>query len=157
MFLTNVLPAHLTLREALVLARTRWQIELLFKCWKSQQRLAAWRSAKPWRILTEVYAKLLAVIVQHWLALAGCWHHPDRRLVKAVRAIQAHAAHLAAAFDERPRLCQALAVVARCLGASDRLNKRRTRYGDSVRENRQGQLPERVKHAYEECRPSALV
>ncbi len=33
----------------------------------------------------------------------------------------------------------------------------RARYGDSVRGNRQGQLPERVKHAYEECRPSALV
>ena len=35
MFVTNVPPERLTLREALVLGRLRWQIELLFKLWKS--------------------------------------------------------------------------------------------------------------------------
>ena len=123
-FLTNVPPDRLTLREALVLARARWQIELLFKLWKSHLRVDEWRSANPWRILTEVYAKLLAAIVQHWLALVGCWHLPDRSLVKAAQAIQAHAAHLAAVFDEHPQLCRALRVVARCL-AVGRLDKRK--------------------------------
>ncbi len=101
--LTNVPPDRLTLREALALARARWQIELLFKLWKSHLRVDEWRSANPWRVLTEVYAKLLAAIVQHWLVLVGCWHHPDRSLVKAARAIQAHALHLAAGFDAYPR------------------------------------------------------
>src|SRR5690348_275236 len=32
---TNVPPAQLSLREALVLLRARWQVELLFKLWKS--------------------------------------------------------------------------------------------------------------------------
>ncbi|MFN8515714.1 MAG: IS4 family transposase [Chloroflexia bacterium] len=123
-FLTNVPLAQLTLREALVLARARWQIELLFKLWKSHLRVDEWRSANPWRILTEVYAKLLAALVQHWLVLVGCWHQPDRSLVKAAQAIQAHAPHLAAVFDTHPGLCQALHIVARCLAAAGRLNKR---------------------------------
>jgi hypothetical protein len=125
MFLTNAPPARLTLREALVLARARWQIELLFKVWKSQLRVDEWRSANPWRILTEVYAKLVAALVQHWLTLVGCWHYPDRSLTKAAHAIQAHAPHLAAAFAAYPHLCHALHTVARCLAAVARLNARK--------------------------------
>ncbi len=126
LFVANAPPACLTLREALVLARARWQVELLFKLWKSHLRVDEWRSANPWRILTEVYTKLLAALVQHWLVLVGCWHHPDRSLVKAAQALQAHAAHLAATFDAYPTLCQALQTVARCLAAAGRLNKRQT-------------------------------
>jgi len=122
-FLTSVPADRLTLREALVLARARWQIELLFKVWKSHLRVDEWRSANPWRILTELYAKLLAALVQHWLVLVGCWHHPDRSLVKASQAIQAQALHLAAGFDADPQLRHALHTVARCL-AVGRLNAR---------------------------------
>ena len=87
-------------------------------------KLDAWRTANPWRILTEVYAKLLAVLVQQWLIVVGCWHLPNRSVAKAAQAIQGHALHLAAAFDAHPRLCQALQVVARCL-ATGRLNTRK--------------------------------
>ena len=118
-------PVRLTLREALVLARARWQIALRFTLWTSHQRVDEWRSTNPWRILTEVYAQLLAVLVQQWLVLVGCWHAPDRSLVKAAQAIQAHALHLAAAFDACPRLGQALQTVARGLAAG-RLNSRKT-------------------------------
>ncbi len=121
---TNVPAERLTAREALVLARARWQIELLFKRWKSQQRVDEWRTANPWRILTEVYAKLLAAIVQHWLLRVGGWHYPDRSAVQAAQAIQGHALHLAAVFDESPWLCRALQTVCRCL-AGGRLNKRK--------------------------------
>ncbi len=64
--------------------------------------------------------------MQHWLVLVGCWHHPDRSLVKAAQAIQAHALHLAAAFDAYAGLCHALQAVRRCLAAAGRLNKRQT-------------------------------
>ncbi len=123
--LTSVPVDRLTLREALVLARARWQIELLFKRWKSHQRVDAWRSANPWRILTEVYAKLLAVLLQHWFVLVGCWQYPDRSLLKAAQTIQAHATALAAAFDAYGGLCLALQAVARGLVATERLTKRR--------------------------------
>jgi len=121
---SSVPPDRLTLREALVLARARWQIARLFKLWKGHLRVDKWRSANPWRILTEVYAKLLAALVLHWLTLVGCWHHPDRSLVKAAQAIQAHAAHLAAGFDAHAPLCRALQAVVRSL-AVGHLDKRR--------------------------------
>ena len=51
-------PELLSIEEALVLARVRWQIELLFKLWKSEGLLDQSRSKQPLRILAEVYAKL---------------------------------------------------------------------------------------------------
>lgn len=73
LLVTNVPAELLSVAEAEVLRRARWQIELLFKLWKSSGQVATSRSAQPWRILCEVYAKLLAMVLQHWLFLtAGC-------------------------------------------------------------------------------------
>lgn len=68
-FLTNVPSERLSVAEVLVLARARGQIELLFKLWKSYGRVDESRSAKPYRILCEVYAKLLIMLMQHWVAI----------------------------------------------------------------------------------------
>ena len=81
--ITNIPAKLLTLAEALVVVKVRWQIELLFKLWKSHGQVDSWRSDKPWRILCEVYAKLLAIIIQQWVLVVGCWAHPDRSLVKS--------------------------------------------------------------------------
>jgi len=124
-FVTNVPAERLTLHEALVVARARWQIELVFKLWKDHNRIDEWRSTKPWRILCEVYAKLIAVVIQHWIFLVGCWTYPDRSLFKAAQTVQKHAWHLASAFDCQQRLAQALTVIQRCLAAGCRINKRR--------------------------------
>ena len=51
---TNVPLALLTLAEALVLLRARWQIERLFALWKQHGHLDQTRSGKPWRVLCEV-------------------------------------------------------------------------------------------------------
>jgi hypothetical protein len=67
--ITNVPSAHLTLKEALALARARWQIELIWKLWKSDGGLATSRSAQPEHILVELYAKLIGMLVQHWVML----------------------------------------------------------------------------------------
>jgi hypothetical protein len=65
----------LSFDEALVLYGARWQIELLFKLWKSYAKLETSIRCHPWRILTEIYIKLLACLVQHWIILMGCWNH----------------------------------------------------------------------------------
>lgn len=122
---TNVPPELLSVQEALVLARTRWQIELLFKLWKSHGRIDESRSAKPWRILCEVYAKLLAMVVQHWLLLVGCWCYPDRSLTKAAQTVRKHALHLASAFEEVVHLDRAIATIQRCLATGCRMNRRK--------------------------------
>jgi len=124
-YVTNVPVALMSLREALVLARARWQIELLFKLWKNQGLIDEWRSEKPWRILCEVYAKLLALLVQHWLLLVSCWSYPNRSLQKAARTVQRHALHLASRFGCQKSLCKVIATIQRCLAVGCRINKRK--------------------------------
>ena len=122
---TNVPAARLTLGEARVLARVRWQSELLFKLWKSHGRVDESRSTTPGRILCEVYAKLLAMLVQHWVFVVSCWAYPDRSLTKAAQTVQKHALHLASAFASVQRLTAALLTVKRCLTAGCRMNRRK--------------------------------
>ena len=86
--ITNVPQDLLSLDEALVLARCRGPIELLWKLWKQIGKLDTWRSAKPYRILTEIYAKLLGLLITHWLTLIACWQAPNRSLVKARQGVQ---------------------------------------------------------------------
>lgn len=124
--MTNVPADQLSVADALVLLRARWQIELLFKLWKSHGQIDQWRSQKPWRILCEVYAKLLAMLLQHWLLLVGCWAYPDRSLVKASRTIRGYAGELASALPKRRHLAQVLSSIQRCLAHHARLNPRRT-------------------------------
>jgi hypothetical protein len=85
--LTNVPQEMLTVQEALVLVRCRWQCELLWKLWKQYGKLDTWRSSNPDRVLTEFYAKLLGLIFTHWLTLIGCWQAPNRSLVKAKQVV----------------------------------------------------------------------
>jgi hypothetical protein len=86
--ITNVPHTLLTVDEALVLARCRWQIELCWKLWKQVSKVDTWRSAKPYRILTEIYAKLLGCLITHWLTLLECWQAPNRSMVKARQVVQ---------------------------------------------------------------------
>ena len=125
LFVTTVPAERLTLREALVLGRMRWQIELLLKLWKSQGHVDASRSTKAWRILCEVYAKLLAMLVQHGVFLVSFWASPDRSLTKAAQTVQKHALHLASAFSSVQRLGRALLTVQRCLAAGCRMHRRK--------------------------------
>lgn len=66
-YLTNLRADLLRWQEAWVLARARWQIELLFKLWKSHGGLEASRGGRAERVLCEVYAKLIGQVVQQWL------------------------------------------------------------------------------------------
>ena len=125
LLVTNAGADLLSLPEALVLARARWQIELLFKLWKQYGQIDASRSAKPWRVLCEVWAKLLAVLIQHWLALTGCWQCPQRSLVKAAQVVRTHAMHVLATLSTLDRLAEALAALHRSLPAACRLNPRK--------------------------------
>ncbi len=96
--LTNVPPSQLSVEEAMVLLRCRWQIELLWKLWKQHGQLDTWRSEKPMRILTEIYAKLIGLLIQHWLTILGCWQAPNRSLVKAHQVVQWMTPGIALAF-----------------------------------------------------------
>jgi hypothetical protein len=127
LLVTTAPAALLSLREALVLARARWQIELLFKLWKSHGEIDASRSTKPWRVLCEVFAKLLAMLIQHWVLLTGCWSSPRRSLFKAAQTVRQHALHLASMLADPAALAAAITVIHRALAAGCRLNRRKTK------------------------------
>ena len=124
---TNIPPELLSVEEGFVLMRTRWQIELLFKLWKSEGKIDEWRSEKPYRILCELYSKLVVMIIQHWILLTS-WQYPDRSLFKSVKTIRKHAMNLAMAFSSgiKERLIEVLKTIARCLSIGCRINKRKT-------------------------------
>jgi hypothetical protein len=125
LYATNVPESMLSVDESLVLARCRWQLELLWKLWKSQGRIDESRSKKPWRILCEVYAKLLGMVVQHWTLLASCWSQPARSLVKASATVRRHAPELAMNMRHGQLVRTTLERVARCLKSGCRVGNRR--------------------------------
>ena len=88
LFVTNCSQEELAWKAVVVLYRARWQIELLFKLWKSHNRLAKHREgAKALEVLAVFYAKLLGVLLQHWILVATAWQVAERSLTKAARAL----------------------------------------------------------------------
>jgi hypothetical protein len=114
-YLTNVPPAMLTPDEVFILGRYRWQIELLFKLWKQDLQIDKWRTTNPCRILCELYAKLIAAIVTHWLLLVGCWHNERRSLRQAMPTIRGLAWQWANSLANRAFLIHALQSLCRAL------------------------------------------
>lgn len=123
---TNVPRAWLSLPEALVLLRLRWQIERLFRLWKEQGQIDEWRSKKPWRILCELYGKLAAMLIQQWLIHKGCWQDPWRSLVKAAQVVRREAKRIMVALYEGG-LRRVLRSIVRCMRSGCRIERRNTR------------------------------
>lgn len=66
-WVTNVPEDLLSAEQARCLYRVRWQIELLFKLWKSSGGLRNSRCTRRDRVLTELYAKMLGLLLCHFL------------------------------------------------------------------------------------------
>jgi hypothetical protein len=123
--LTDV-PAHLlSLQEALVLVRERWQMEMLYKLWKQYGRIDEWRTTNPWRVLCELYAKLIGLLLQHWLILLFAWQDEQRSLVKLAQVVRDAACSLLEALAGDRSLLSALQAIQRRMRSGCRLNKRK--------------------------------
>lgn len=70
LFVTNVPAAWLTPQQVARIYRLRWQIELVFKLWKSQAKLKVMGEWRLERVLCQFYARLLGIILFHWLSAA---------------------------------------------------------------------------------------
>jgi Transposase DDE domain len=95
---SNVAAKRLSVPEALVLMRLRWQIERLFHRWKDGSQIDEWRTSKPWRILCELYSKLISDVIVQWVSVAGCWQDLYRSLDKAAQAVRKEALSFLKAF-----------------------------------------------------------
>ena len=83
----------------------RWQIELLFKRWKGLGGLQVSTKMKPGRVLCELYAKLLGMLVAHWFTFIRGGPLEGFSLTKAIRKIQQLAGRLVDALCWPERLC----------------------------------------------------
>src|SRR5215207_4686040 len=126
-YATNVPQELLSVTEACVLGRLRWQVELLFKLWKSEGRLDQSRGQRAGRVLCEVLAKLIALLVQHWARLTGCRSFVRQSGVRAAKRVRAVAVTLVLALGDRK------ALVAVLLGLRQRLDR------DRGKQRRRGQ------------------
>jgi hypothetical protein len=125
-FVTNCTEELLSWKETVVLYRARWQIELLFKLWKSHNRLAEREiDASPQRQMAVLYAKLIGVIVQHWLLLSVTWNDGQRSLRKAAAILRDWIVLFSEALDHCQRLRALLRRLEGGIAASARVDRRR--------------------------------
>lgn len=100
LFITNVPADWLSFDHILLLYRVRWQVELLFKLCKSQAKLATCLSYSPQRFLCQFYARLLSLIIFHWLtAPLRVTSHGELSLAKAFAVFQSYASDFSKTFS----------------------------------------------------------
>ena len=123
--ITNVPEQKLSIAEAIVLYRARWQIELLFKLWKERGLVDESRYGSDEAKLAEIYAKMIGLIIQHWLLLTSVWRYADRSLTKASKAIRKHVPLLVAYLQSRITIESVLEMIQQTLTSCARIDRRR--------------------------------
>jgi hypothetical protein len=123
--ITDVPAKRLRFEEALVLLRERWQMELLYKLWKQQGQVDEWRTSNPWRVLCELYAKLIGALLQQWLIVLFAWHDPQRSLVKLAQVVRDTSWTLMDALVGKRSVRPALQLIGRRMRSGCQMNKRK--------------------------------
>jgi hypothetical protein len=110
--------------EAMALYRARWQVELLFKRWKSQDKVDLLNGSTPERQMVRLWSRLLAALLQHWLVVATAWGDRACSLSKVCEAIRKLADRLMLALAAMPLLERVLNDLCRVVAKTCRRNKR---------------------------------
>ena len=98
LYITNIEAHRLTPKQICVIVGIRWQIELIFKSFKSLSKIHVSRSRKPYRILSEIYAKLIALLIQHAVMLGAGYRPIHHGFIKTARHIAGYARLLTLSF-----------------------------------------------------------
>jgi hypothetical protein len=122
---TSVPVEKLSALETILMYRARWQIELLFKRWKSQNLVAELSGSTETRQMVRVWARLLAAVVQHWLVVACSWGDPSRSWGKVSEAIRSFAGRMATALDQPLALERVIDDLTKVIAKTCRRNKRK--------------------------------
>lgn len=87
--ITNVPAERLTTEEVVILYRARWQIELLFKRWKSIGLIAELTGRNDVPRMVRLWARLCAALIQHWLTVMVGWDaNGDWSLFRIARRVR---------------------------------------------------------------------
>lgn len=123
-YLTSL--TDLSFEQVHTLYRARWQIECLFKRWKSLGQLAHSRTRDPVRQQCEGLAKLLAVLVAHWISQAAGWGNAHLSRHRLFVLAQTYAPLLAVAICRVPMLWPLLHDLWRLLARANTSTPRKT-------------------------------
>lgn len=128
---TNIGEEQLSVKEAIVLYRTRWQIELLFKRWKTYGRIAEMDGVNDIVKMTRFWARLCAALIQHWLTVAATWSSELRiSLAKSAKLARQIASDMATLLSFGGDWISFLQRFTRRARAGCRLTTRRTAPGN---------------------------
>jgi hypothetical protein len=130
---TDLGAERFTAEQLWVLYRVRWQVELLFKRWKSGGGLARTRGRTDARVLCEFLAKLLAVAIKHWGSLLRGGPLSAVSAARAGARVKWWAGKLAEALASGDRTA-VMNVLGRLKADLDRLPKRPKRARPSTRQ-----------------------
>ena len=109
-----------------MLYRARWQIELMFKRWKSLGRIADLTGATVTEQLVRLWSRLLAMVVQHWLLLGVCLgRSPLQPRIREVRRSASPTNDLIRVLDDLEELTQELRRIEQVLRKVARRDKRK--------------------------------
>jgi hypothetical protein len=124
--ITNLPLEKLSIDEARVLYRSRWQIELLFKRWKSQGRVCELTGGTLVRCMIQLWSRLLAAIMQQWLQ-CGVWGRAEISLKKFWDTVSTWAVTLAGIWRNEETLKEQVKRILATAECAARQNKRKSR------------------------------
>lgn len=127
---TNLGEEQLSVTEAIVLYRARWQIELLFKRWKSHGLIAQMDGHDDIVKMAKFWIRLCAVLIQHWLTIAAVWSPTHcLSLDKVARQIRDFAREVATQISISGDLIAVLERFCQTARVGCKLNRRRKKPG----------------------------
>jgi len=127
---TNLDKEQLGVEEVIVLYRARWQIELLFKRWKSHGLIAQMNGRNDVVKMAKFWIRLCAVLIQHWLTISVCWSPRDfLSLDKVARLIRDFVREIATGILKTRGLISILKRFCKTAQATCKLNRRRKKPG----------------------------
>jgi hypothetical protein len=125
--LTNVPLSMLSLEHVALLYALRWQIELIFKLWKSHMNIHLISGCRKERILVELYAKLIGLVLFQFLVMPLRAKDIDLSPTKAFKRFVKSSGKLADALHSLSRVHKVISQLhARILKFAKR-EKRKTR------------------------------
>lgn len=75
LLVTNAPEEIMSASEAIILYRARWQVELLFKRWKSIGQIDLLDGRNDAETMVRLWSRLIGGLLQHWLTISCVWYH----------------------------------------------------------------------------------
>lgn len=126
-FVTNVPASRLSLEHVALLYGVRWQIELLFKLWKSHAKIHLISGFRKERILVELYAKLIGLVLFQFLVMPLRAKDIDLSPTKAFKRLVKKSGILAEALRSLHRLNKVISQIHASILKFAKREKRTTR------------------------------